>query len=135
MNHTGGCLCGRVRYRVGGVLGPLVYCHCVQCRKAQGVAFAANVPVAAEHFELVAGGDALTAFRASQDKTRYFCSNCGSALYSYLDGAASVRIRAGTLDGAVKLEPGAHIFVASKAPWVNLDDDLPQYPAREPGRR
>jgi len=40
----GGCLCGGVRFRVKGKLGPAAYCHCQQCRRASGSAFAANAP-------------------------------------------------------------------------------------------
>ena len=34
--HSGGCLCGGVRYRATGPLRPVVACHCVQCRKTSG---------------------------------------------------------------------------------------------------
>ena len=34
--HTGGCLCGGVRYRVAGRLLPVVACHCGQCRRTLG---------------------------------------------------------------------------------------------------
>jgi hypothetical protein len=37
----GGCLCGGVRYRVTGKLGPAGYCHYKQCQRASGSAFAA----------------------------------------------------------------------------------------------
>jgi hypothetical protein len=134
MTHLGGCLCGRVRYRITAALGALVYCHCAQCRKAQGVAFGANAPIPLSQFELVSGNEILAAFRGSSDKTRYFCANCGSAMYSYVDGAATVRIRVGTLDPGIDVVPSAHIFTASKAPWVTIQDELDQYVEREPGR-
>ena len=34
--HTGGCLCGGVRYRATGPLRPVIACHCGQCRKTSG---------------------------------------------------------------------------------------------------
>lgn len=135
MTQFGGCLCGEVRYRIKGALGALVYCHCAQCRKAQGVGFAANTPVETTEFELVAGNELLASYRSSTDKTRYFCANCGSAIYSHVDGATSVRVRAGTLDEAVDIEPHAHIFTRSRANWVTIQDDLMQYLEREPGRK
>lgn len=131
---SGGCLCGRVRYRIDGSLGPLVYCHCVQCRKAQGVGFAANVPVPMHNFEIVTGTGFVKGYCASPDKTRYFCANCGAPLYSHVTGAANIRLRVGSVDGAPTLTPSAHIFMSSKAPWIMIADDLPQYPEREPGR-
>ena len=67
---TGGCLCGAVRYRLDGPLGPVVQCHCLQCRKAQGGAFALVTPVRAEHFVLLAGADALRGYESSPGKWR-----------------------------------------------------------------
>jgi hypothetical protein len=34
----------------------------------------------------------------------------------------------GTLVEAPTIKPSAHIFVASKASWHEITDDLPQYP-------
>lgn len=31
---TGGCLCGRIRYRVQGVPANQTHCHCETCRRA-----------------------------------------------------------------------------------------------------
>ncbi len=134
MTVVGGCLCGKIRYRIAAPLGPLVYCHCSECRKAQGVGYAANTPVALSSFEILSGGELLTAFRASHNKSRYFCSNCSAAIYSHLDGADTVRIRAGTLDTDTNVVPTAHIFTGSKASWVTIHDGLEQHLELEPGR-
>ena len=132
--HFGGCLCGAIRYRITGPLGALVYCHCAQCRKAQGVGFAANLPLALGDFEIDRGNKILTAYRSSPNKTRFFCPNCGSAIYSYLDGATTVRIRAGTLDKGADIVPSAHIYWGSRAPWLTIADGLTQHIKREPNR-
>ncbi len=131
---TGACLCGAVRFEIRAPLGSLVYCHCAQSRKAQGIAFAANAPVPSAALHVVAGADAVTEFRSSASKRRFFCRVCGSPLYSRVDGADVLRIRAGVLDADARPIPAAHIFVDSKAPWDVIRDDLPRYPAREPGR-
>jgi hypothetical protein len=39
-----------------------------------------------------------------------------------------------TLDGDPGLGPDAHAFIFDKAPWFTVTDNLPQYPARIPGR-
>ena len=36
----GSCLCGGIRYEIDAELGPVTNCHCSQCRKAAGAAFA-----------------------------------------------------------------------------------------------
>ena len=134
MSHFGGCLCGAVRYRLATAPKEVWFCHCGQCRKAQGSAFAASVPVSRSDFTLLSGGAALKAFRSSPHKARWFCSHCGSPLYSEVEGGSALRVRAGSLDEPVQLTPKGHIFVADKASWEELDDDLPRFDAREPGR-
>jgi hypothetical protein len=129
--HTGSCLCGAVRYTVRGDIGATVYCHCGRCRKAGGSAFATNAAVAADAFELVEGADAVTTFSTAEGVHRVFCSRCGSPLISRRDSQPElVRLRVGTLDTPLPGRPGAHIFVASKAAWFDIRDDLPQYPER-----
>ncbi|MDP2822502.1 MAG: hypothetical protein Q8O52_07460 [Sulfuritalea sp.] len=41
----GSCLCGGIRYQYDGEIEEISICHCSQCRKAQGSAFAAASPV------------------------------------------------------------------------------------------
>ena len=36
--YKGGCLCGTVCFEIRGAIRNIVYCHCSQCRKAQGSA-------------------------------------------------------------------------------------------------
>ena len=74
----GGCLCGGIRYRYDGEIEEISYCHCSQCRKAQGAPFAAVSPVAADRLEFVAGKELLAEYRSSPDKVRVFCARCGS---------------------------------------------------------
>ena len=53
--HLGGCLCGQIRYQLSGPLADIQLCHCSQCRKAQGSAFAANIPVSEDHLRFLSG--------------------------------------------------------------------------------
>lgn len=131
---TGGCLCGRVRYRLAAAPREVYLCHCGQCQKAQGGAFAASVPVAAASFELSAGAEYLKAYRSSPAKARYFCAECGSPLYSQTDGKNVLRLRAGSLDPPVELTIKAHIYTAGRAPWDEIHDSHPQFEGQEPGR-
>lgn len=134
MTRTGGCLCGAVRYEVTGDIAAIQLCHCSQCRKAQGGAFAANAPVPAAAFRLLQGEAALRAYCASPGKRRVFCGTCGGPIFSQRDAAPeTLRLRVGTLDDGEGLTLGFHIQAASKAPWWPIDDDLPQFPGPGPG--
>lgn len=126
--HQGGCLCGRVRYRYDGEIDELSYCHCRQCQKAQGAAFVAVAPVRARNFEITSGAGLLKAFRATPGKARVFCGECGSPIYSARDDAPEVkRLRVGTLDTSIAPARQYHAFVASKASWYEIRDELPRH--------
>ena len=127
----GSCLCGGVTYEVPSELGPIIMCHCSKCRKATGTAFATNTPINAADFKLVTGGNLLSEFESTPNVFRVFCKNCGSPLYSRRTQTPEViRLRIGTLDSAIDDKPTAHVFVASKADWYEISDDLPQHAER-----
>jgi len=130
--YKGSCLCGAVKYEVRGELGPAVYyCHCTRCRKSNGSAFASNAAVTANDFVIVQGQESLKSFSTAEGVHRMFCSHCGSPIVSRRDGLPDVvRIRLGTLDTPLRSGPRAHIFVASRADWFEIHDQLPQYPER-----
>ena len=125
----GGCLCGGVRFRIHGKLGPAGFCHCRQCQRASGSAFAANAPVRTRYLELSSGSDLLKEYESSPGKFRAFCGRCGSPIYSRRDSEPELRrIRLGSLDSDPERRPLGHVWVRSKAPWYSIGDSLPQYP-------
>jgi hypothetical protein len=129
----GSCLCGGIRYEYEGEIGEISICHCSQCRKAHGSAFAAVSPVDAAKFRLLAGAELLKEYRSSPDKLRVFCSCCGSPIYSALDHRPEVkRLRLGSIDTPFVCGKVFHIFTDSKASWYDCDDGHPRYAQRKP---
>ena len=127
-SRSGSCLCGSVRFAVDGDLPPLQVCHCVQCRKAQGAAFAAVMPLTTSQLRFLSGRDVLREFESSAGNLRAFCSRCGSPVYSRRDDLPDVlRLRVGLLDGPLHVKVAAHAYVASKADWFEISDDAPQF--------
>lgn len=57
------------------------------------------------------------------------CPACRVALWGNYSGSGdAVRfVRVGTLDEPDRLPPDAHIFTASKQPWVVLPPDMPAF--------
>lgn len=130
MTYTASCLCSGIRLRITSELEPIQVCHCVQCRKAQGTVFATNTPVARSAFHLDSGAELLTEYESSPGKKRAFCSRCGSPIYSRRDDLPELlRIRAGLINEPLDVRPAAHFYVASKANWWGINDDLPQFAA------
>jgi hypothetical protein len=133
LTHDGACLCGAVRFRIEGPLAPIQICHCGECRRAQGSAFAANIPVSSDRFELSSGEDALRAYESSPGKERVFCGVCGSPIFSRLKARPeTLRIRAGAIREPIDARVGFHFHTDSKAGWWVLADELPKYPGARP---
>ena len=130
---AGSCLCGGVTFRLNGSIGPIVYCHCRQCQKAQGTAFATTAPVRAEYVEFLSGRELIREYESSPGKYRAFCSVCGSPIYSRRPAdPGTYRIRLGTLDGDPARRPVAHVWTSSKASWFEITDALPQFEGMGP---
>lgn len=126
--YKGSCLCGKVQFTITGPINNIVYCHCSQCRKAQGSAFASNANVNSRDFTFVSGEDNLSAYQYAEHQKKYFCRNCGSPIMSKNNTRPDiVRIRLGTIESDITERPQAHIFVSSKANWEDITDNLPKY--------
>jgi hypothetical protein len=125
---TGGCLCGRVRYRLGGPLRGVVACHCTQCRRTSGH-FVAATQLPAERAAIEEGG-ALKWFRSSAEAERGFCGECGSNLFWRRVGSPLISVMAGTLDGATGLRLERQIHTDSAGDYYDLPD-VPAVPQSE----
>jgi hypothetical protein len=127
---TGSCLCGQIRYRISGPLRGVLNCHCSMCRKSHGAAFRTRAAVKRADFKWLAGENLLTRYESSQGEYRTFCSVCGSNCVTEFESEPEwLGFPLGTLDDDPGVKPQCHIFVASKAPWHDITDDLPQWPA------
>jgi len=130
----GGCLCGGVRYEISGKLDKMHFCHCQMCRRGHGTPFANYVAVHPRDIRYTQGEALITRYPSSQDTVRTFCSRCGSNLeFSPKTTPDETWIAAGGFDGDPRIRPSFHIYVASKAPWFEITDDLEQYPREEDG--
>jgi hypothetical protein len=128
----GSCLCGSVRYEIRGPLGRATNCYCSMCRKAHGAAFGTYTRVQRSDFRLLSGEDQIGSYASTPGITRTFCKRCGSTLqFVRADRPASFALALGTLDDDPGIRPEQHIFVGSKAPWVEISDQLPQRKAYE----
>ena len=133
--YNGGCLCGKVRFEITGKIQDVIYCHCSQCRKAQGSAFATNGNIDIKGFKFISGENELTGYESSPGQTKYFCKNCGSPIISKSEtNPNKVRVRLGVIESDIIERPLAHIFVTSKANWEDIAGNLPQYETYEPNR-
>ena len=115
-NMTGGCLCGRVRYRLADQPKGYGACHCTMCRKfSGGIELGLEVPPGGVVWE---GEEHIRTFPSSEWAERGFCANCGSSLFWRLTAEGPMRglmsLSAGTLDSLDGLELTHEVYVDHK---------------------
>ncbi len=129
-HHTGGCLCGAVRYRARGAPSSTNVCYCTQCQRQSGAAMPAFATFPVERFELLSGQPAT--YRSSSSAVRQFCSTCGSALFWRHDSERAVDIFLGTMDRPADLPPPAfQIFTVHRVPWLPALPGVAEYPGNK----
>ena len=124
---TGGCNCGAVRFEITEPFRSAVYCHCTRCQRRTGTGASANARVDESGFRIVSGEDRIRSWKPETGAEKFFCGDCGSALFSRSPGAVGIRL--GALDGDPGVRPSARQYVSYAAPWESLPDDgLPRFP-------
>lgn len=124
--YEGGCLCGRIRFRVTAQPIDAGYCHCRMCQKNSGAPAVAWVIFPATGFRWIAGTPAT--YASSARARRSFCATCGSYMvFTTEECPAEVSINTASLDEPDAFPPRMHIFTASRIGWFRTEDDLPQY--------
>ena len=133
---TGGCLCGKVRYSADVEPVFTGVCHCRNCQKASGGAFAVVIGVPQTALD-VQGHVKTYADRGDSGKAMYrrFCPDCGSTLMDEAEAMPGVTmIQVGTLDDASWVKPAMQIYCDSAQPWVQLGGDMVRFPKMPPPR-
>lgn len=122
----GSCLCGDVVFEIDQPPEMASSCHCGMCRKFHGTGFASYAMVPDHSFRITRGGEGIRRYASSEATARAFCGRCGSATpASFMPGMIGIPL--GNVDGDPGVKPAAHIFVASKAPWDEITDDLMRF--------
>ena len=107
----GSCPCGGVVFEVTPPLRDVVVCHCSQCRKQSGHAWAAST-VPLERFRLIEDRG-LAWYRASPQALRGFCKDCGAFLFWKPEGEERMSFAAGAIDGPTGLKTVLHLMPES----------------------
>jgi hypothetical protein len=119
--HTGGCLCGAVRYRAQGAPKWIANCHCASCRRATGAPMATFAGFETGRFSYAAGRPVR--FPSSPGVVRSFCGLCGTPLtYEGARWPGEVHVLVGSLDRPEDFAPTRNAFAEERLPWLHLAD-------------
>ncbi len=122
--HSGGCVCGAVRYRVHGNPAVGTVCHCTFCQRRLASAFAVLASFRQDAVELLQGQ--LTEYEHRSDESgrwlrMNFCPKCGTTIFHTAEIRPGIRtVTGGTFDAPDWIAIDRHIWVQSKLPWVTI---------------
>jgi hypothetical protein len=126
----GGCACGAVRYRLTSQPMIVHCCHCRDCQRQTGGAFAVNALIETDRIEMLSGEPVAHPLPTDSGRPHdvYRCPACGTAVWSDYGRRPVLRfVRTMTLDDPGALPPDVHIFTGSKLPWVGLPPEVPAF--------
>jgi hypothetical protein len=105
----------------------VVYCHCRDCRKANGAPVSLFVGYLRRQIETERGTP--RSYESSPGVRRSFCGDCGSPL-SYEDERlpGEIHIPVGVFDDPEVFEPRAHSWASQQLSWFELGDELHRHP-------
>lgn len=132
---TGGCACGAVRYTVSAEPLMMLNCHCRDCQRATGSAFAPVMVVPRNALQMT--GE-LRYYKVTGESggtvDRGFCPVCGSRIAGNLGRYPEiVGILAGSLDDPSRHKPSMDIFTASAHPWDHMAPGTQKFPRHRAG--
>lgn len=123
---TGGCACDAIRYQVDRRPVLVQSCHCSVCRKVFSAQASVYAQLAPDSFQWLSGQEKLSTFINKAGHGVGFCSLCGSTLCGLHEGQV-VGITLGCVDGQPDLQIDRHIYVASKANWEMMPENVCQF--------
>jgi hypothetical protein len=129
MIMTGRCLCGKLTYSANAEPALVCVCHCKECQRQSGSAFASLVFIPSETFRMEGESKTFTQLGGSgQPVKRLFCPECGSTVA--LDAAVApnmMLITSGSLDDTSFVKPTRNIFCDSAQSWVPLTQETQNF--------
>lgn len=124
--RTASCRCGQLKVTVTGDPVRLSVCHCLNCKKRSGSAFAVQARWPADQVRIqgLSKGFVLTADSGNR-ATFHFCRECGSDVHYEINGKFDglIAIPLGAFDDPYFASPKFSVWEERKNAWVDIIGD------------
>ncbi|MEE2998486.1 MAG: GFA family protein [Pseudomonadota bacterium] len=137
MRITGGCLCGAIRYEINGQPFRIANCHCDDCRKATGSAYATNLFFKENQITILQGVPKKFEHLADSNgtMTKEFCNNCGSQVFgSGTNRPGAKNVKVGSIDDANFVKPEVNLYTAHALNCTYIDNDIDNFEGMPPSK-
>jgi hypothetical protein len=128
--RTASCRCGQLSATVTGEPVRVSVCHCLNCKKRSGSAFAVQARWPREQVTVEGASKPFVMVADSGNRGIFhFCPECGSDVYYEIDGKFDdkfndlVAIPLGTFDDPYFARPGFSVWEERKHEWVEIVGD------------
>ena len=128
--YLGACICGGIQFRITSEPVTVYACHCTECQRHTGSAFAVLFVTHSGDLDVLAGAptEYVVAFPEGKRRHGVYCKACATPLWDHSARRPGfLVVRAGTLAGIEGLEPIAHLWVQSKRTYVTIPAGRRQY--------
>ena len=122
---SGGCACGRVRYKASVEPREAYLCHCRMCQRSTGSVSIAFVNAKLDAMSWESEPDW---YESSPIARRPFCAQCGTSLgFQFREGSEKMDLTVASFDDPSPFQPRHHFGVESlHRAWINTEG-LPEY--------
>lgn len=125
---TGGCCCGNVSFTVIDDFSRFYFCHCDQCRKFSGSAYASNLFTDPDNINWLKGLEHIKRFDYPERTfSNAFCTECGSVVPYLTQSGKALIVPAGSLNQEPSKQLDAKIFCAEQATWQKTEINAAEF--------
>jgi len=124
--RTASCRCGQLRATVTGEPVRVSVCHCLNCKKRSGSAFAAQARWPAGQVAIEGQSKSFDKVADSGNRaTFHFCPECGSDVHYDINGKfdGQIAIPVGCFDDPYSFTPAFSVWEERKHDWVEITGD------------
>jgi len=129
-DRTATCRCGQLRATVTGEPVRVSVCHCLNCKKRSGSAFAVQARWPSAQVQIDGASQTFVKVADSGNRaTFHFCPKCGSDVYYEIDGKFDdkfndlIAVPLGAFDDPFFLTPAFSVWENRKHDWVEIVGD------------
>ena len=119
--HTASCRCGQLRATATGEPVRISVCHCLDCQRRSGSAFAAQVRFAAE--DVTVAGEAVE-WTAENGGSFRHCPRCGSTVAFAAAIPDTTAIPLGAFDDPYAFVPTVSVWEERQHEWLEIAGDI-----------
>lgn len=121
------CRCGQLRATTSGEPVRVSVCHCLDCKKRSGSAFAVQARWPAERVTIEGQSKSWSKLTDSGNRISFhFCPDCGSDVHYAIEGkfAGLVAIPLGAFEDPYFVRPSFSVWEKRKHDWVDVSGDV-----------